>query len=68
MQYIEISGLVIVLLTQIVIIAITFQSLRERVKVLEEKSVKDLDYREIILKVESKLDLLYDLYRKEHID
>lgn len=68
MQYIEVSGLVIVLLTQIVIIAITFQSLRERVKVLEEKSVKDLDYREIILKVESKLDLLYDLYRKEHID
>lgn len=62
----EMFGLILLVLSHIVVITIVIQSLRERVKELEKKAEKASDYSAILIKVESKLDLLYDMYLQQH--
>ena len=61
MNSVEIIGLFVVILTQIVVIAMTFQSLRERVKNLESNFEKIMDSHESISEIKAKLDLIIRL-------
>jgi len=63
---VEMVGLILACLVQLVIVVMTFQSLRERVKVLEEKVSKLSDSHEAIVKIEAKLDIIISFYRKAH--
>lgn len=65
-NYVEVVGLVLVLLSQVVVIAITIQSLRERVKALEAQVSQTLGSFTTISKIGTKLDLLYDFYVQRH--
>lgn len=56
----ELLTLSIFAITQIVVIALAFQSLRERVKVLEEKAAKAWDNHELIIRLDTKINLLYE--------
>lgn len=58
----EVLGLIVIFLTQIVVIAMTFQSLRERVKVLEDKIEKIMDSHVAIAEIKAKLDLIYSSF------
>lgn len=55
-------GLLVVILTQIIVIVSIFQSLRERVKVLEQKVEKTLDNHDTLVEIGAKLDLLYEIF------
>jgi hypothetical protein len=55
-------GLLVVILTQIIVIVSIFQSLRERVKVLEQKVEKTLDNHDTLVEIGTKLDLLYEIF------
>ncbi len=59
-------GLLVVVLSQIIVIAVSFQSIKERVKVLEQKVEKTLDTHENLIKIEAKLDLLYEFFITKH--
>lgn len=63
---VEIVGLILACLVQLVLVVMTFQSLRERVRVLEEKVSKLSDSHEAIVKIEAKLDVIISFYQKAH--
>lgn len=63
---VEIVGLIFACLVQLVLVVMTFQSLRERVRVLEEKVSKLSDSHEAIVKIEAKLDIIISFYQKAH--
>lgn len=63
---VEIVGLTFAVIVQLGLIIMSFQSIRERVRVLEENVSKLYDSHEAIAKIEAKLDIIISFYKEAH--